>query len=356
MRGRKPNARPTVYTRGGAEYLRVRRQGQDRWVKLGPAGSAEAKQAYHRLCMEIATNGNVLPDPAGVTVAEAAAAYLDARKPVDRQPNFYRRTRMIGTVSGLYGLEPLTAFGPVALTACRQAWIAEGLGRRYVLALVRDVRHWLRWCSSRELVPPGYAERLGEIDRLRRNEGPAAPCPVRPADLDLVEQTLPHLTPTVADLARFQLLTGCRPGEACALRPGDLDRRWRQEGGCWIWLYRLDEHKNDWRGLLRWIPVGPRAQAVLHPYLDRDEQKYCFLHRGRPINTQLYGNLVRRCCDRHGLPRWQPNMLRHRAATDAERRFGRTAAQSLLGHNNPSTTSLYVEQVEHAAAVVAAVG
>ena len=36
--------------------------------------------------------------------------------------------------------------------------------------------------------------------------------------------TLPDLPKVVADMVRFERLTGCRPGEVCQLRPADLDR------------------------------------------------------------------------------------------------------------------------------------
>ena len=50
------------------------------------------------------------------------------------------------------------------------------------------------------------------------------PQPVRPVEGAVVDATLSHLSNIVADMVRFQLLTDCRPGELCILRPIDIDR------------------------------------------------------------------------------------------------------------------------------------
>jgi integrase len=53
---------------------------------------------------------------------------------------------------------------------------------------------------------------------------------------------------------------------------------------------------------------------------------------------------------------WRPNQLRHTRATEIETQFGREDARCVLGHKNPSTTSIYAESVERAARVMAQVG
>lgn len=47
--------------------------------------------------------------------------------------------------------------------------------------------------------------------------------PVEPVAAAVVDATLPFLNRHVRGLVEFQRLTGCRPGEACALRWYDLD-------------------------------------------------------------------------------------------------------------------------------------
>ena len=96
------------------------------------------------------------------------------------------------------------------------------------------------------------------------------PEPVLPVEDTLVEATLPHLPEIVADMVRFQRLTGCRPGEVCQLRPMDLDRTGD------VWTYRPGSHKTEHHGRERVIFIGPKAQAVIRPYLLRDATAYCF--------------------------------------------------------------------------------
>ena len=94
--------------------------------------------------------------------------------------------------------------------------------------------------------------------------------PIRPVTEDVIEKTLAHLSPTVADMIRFQRLTGCRPGEVCQLRPMDLDRTGE------IWVYRPASHKTEHHGRERVIFIGPKAQDVLRPYLLRPADQCCF--------------------------------------------------------------------------------
>jgi integrase len=57
-----------------------------------------------------------------------------------------------------------------------------------------------------------------------------------------------------------QRFTGCRPGEACAIRRCDIDT-----GGT-VWLYKLSHHKTSHRGKSRVIAIGPKAQELLKQF------------------------------------------------------------------------------------------
>ena len=70
---------------------------------------------------------------------------------------------------------------------------------------------------------------------------------------------------------QLQLLTGTRPQEVMALKPSEvLDR------GDGTWLYTPAAHKTEHLGREKVIVIGPRAQEVLRPWLDRDPGAYCF--------------------------------------------------------------------------------
>jgi len=52
-----------------------------------------------------------------------------------------------------------------------------------------------------------------------------------------------------------------RPGEVVQMRMEDIDLSGE------IWIYRPSSHKTEHHGRERLGPVGPKAQAVLQPFL-----------------------------------------------------------------------------------------
>ena len=62
-------------------------------------------------------------------------------------------------------------------------------------------------------------------------------------------------------MVQLQRFTGCRPGEVMAMRAIDLNMTRP------TWTYRPASHKSKHRGLDRVIFLGPRAQAVMRPFL-----------------------------------------------------------------------------------------
>jgi integrase len=162
-----------------------------------------------------------------------------------------------------------------------------------------------------------------------------------------------------------------------------------------VWSYRPARHKNRNRGLDRVIFLGPKAQAVVRPFLKADAQAYLFAPadavaardtrraaarktrktpselrraaarkarprlRARPrYDRNSYRQAVHRGCDRAtrarlGLgpcrpcdlvPRWSPLQLRHTAATALRARYGVEAARVVLGHSRVETSQIYAER------------
>lgn len=69
----------------------------------------------------------------------------------------------------------------------------------------------------------------------------------------------------------LQLLSGMRPGEACSMRTCDVDRTTQ------IWTNRPPDHKNTYREQDRVVHLGPKAQALLLPFLKpHDPAAYVF--------------------------------------------------------------------------------
>ena len=178
----------------------------------------------------------------------------------------------------------------------------------------------------------------------------------------------PHLPEVVADMVRFQRLTGCRPGELFILRPCDVDR------SADVWRYVPESHKTEHHGRERVIFVGPQAQAILRPYLLRDAKAVCFTRKdGKPFLRGNYSKPIGTACNKafpapkeldtderkawRKAHRWSPNRLRHSAATAIRKQYGLEAAQVCLGHASADVTQVYAERdMEKAAAIARQVG
>jgi len=79
---------------------------------------------------------------------------------------------------------------------------------------------------------------------------------------EIVEKTLPYLSPVVAAMVQVQRLSGMRPQDVRNCRACDFDR----SGD--VWKYTPYTHKTEHLGKNRIIAVGPKAQAILTPYLE----------------------------------------------------------------------------------------
>src|SRR5262249_9884307 len=172
----------------------------------------------------------------------------------------------------------LDTFGPIALKAVRQTWITEGLSRGYTNALAQTAVQWIKWCVSEELCPASQLQALLAVEGLRKGSGAVDRPPVLPAPLESILAVVEELSgrPVLQAMVLLQLYTGMRPGEVRLLCPADILRPWKTVDGVSLWLARFDEHKTAWRGHHRWVPIGPKGQEVLAPFLDRDPESYCF--------------------------------------------------------------------------------
>ena len=197
---------------------------------------------------------------------------------------------------------------------------------------------------------------------------------MEPVSDAVVEETVKHLPQILRDMVRVQRLIGCRPGEVCQLTPGMIDRTSD------VWEAVLKIHKNAHRGQSRTLSIGPKAQAILLPYLLRGECECLFrpmdadrkrreaIHAARvtPLScgnrpgskkvskplrkpgtkytTQSYSKAIKRVCEANGIGHWSPNQLRHAAATGVRDSMGLEAASAILGHADIETTKIYAKR------------
>ncbi len=357
---------------------------------LGPHGTKASKHEYDRLVHEWLAAGRSSSFGASadeLTMVELIAAYLRFAKPYYGDGNRGELTNMkrpLRLLRELYGRTSPAEFGPQQYKAIREKLIAEGLARTYINALMKRLCRFFRWAAAEGHIPPATPQTLSMIPGLRRGRGTVRESPaVKPADPADVKATLPHLSRIVAAMVKLQMLTGARPGEVCALRARDIDR----SGD--VWEAKLAEHKTAHHDLERTIYLGPQAQALLAPFLERGPDSYLFspaeamaevrrersAARKTPLScgnrpgtkqtanpkrtpkqrytTQSYGCAVARAAKLAGVGHWSPNQLRHLVATRVRRDYDLDAAKTLLGHSQVGTTQIYAEKDRRRAIEVA---
>ena len=416
MCARRKGELPRVRHHKGRRQEYVCYQGKQ--IYLGKIGSAEARENYRRFINELTAAGMVSFDcssqdaspgpsaevphphehlgvPRDLAVVELAAAYLDHAveyyQKGGKPTGHLSQVRVaVGALDKLFGDLPARQFGPLRLEAMQRQFIADGKSRRYINDLIHVVRRVFKWGASKEMLPGSVYEALRTVSGLKRGRSKARETtPVGPVDDATVQATLPFLPAVLADMVRFERLTGCRPTEACIVRPCDVDKSGE------IWIYRPATHKVEHHGRARIVFIGPKAQDLLRPYLLRAAQSYCFspaeserehnaerreARRSRRTPSQRarlrdrrgghgragdcytknsYNRAVRRACDKADLaahkarteisaderivPRWTPNQLRHSAGTEIRKHFGLEAVQVVLGHAEADVSQIYAE-------------
>ena len=301
-------------------YLLHKQSGRARAVWTDPAGTrqfrllpglfdnAESRTAFARLQLELASSPH-LPykaDRSGVSVNEVLLAYLGFaqghyRRPDGSTSNEFEEYKLVARyVRELYGHLPSAEFGPLALRAVRQKFLAADWSRGFINQRIWRVKRIFKWAVAEELIPSAVHQALTAVPGLQRGRSAARETePVGPVDDATVDATLPFLSAHVRGLVEFQRLTGCRPGEACALRRCDIDT-----GGA-VWLYRPTLHKNTWRGKSRTIAIGPKAQAMLREYFTPSIDDYLF-SPARAVKQLIAERNAKR-----KTPRWPSHMKRN---------------------------------------------
>lgn len=305
------------------------RKRRDYW--LGPYGSSESRERYHRVIAAWEAGGRRLPDRdfdagsgvgvIGVGFGSAAAGGAGAAPGVNGTPGpgavaadgagswgggvgtvtllvrsywswakseyspatcFHIRQSLKATKK-LFGGTPAAEFGPNRLRLVREEMLkpSEATGKVLARQTINRRIGWVvamfRWGAGREMVPAGIHQALRTVEPLKRGKSVAREtAPKRPVTREQVEAVRPYLSRQVAALMDLQLLTGARSGEIVKLRPRDIDRSGDGGGGGGVWTVTLLDHKTAHRGRERVIYFGPQAQRVLEPFLDRDDDAYLF--------------------------------------------------------------------------------
>jgi integrase len=356
-------------------------------------GSEESHREYKRVVAEVSSApAQAVPASGEITVDELLVAFMEHAR------RHYRRSdgsltdqvvefkNALKPVHAIYGHIPAVNFGPLALKTVRQAYIGAGNCRTLINSRVGKIKRVFKWAVENELVPVATYTALATVAGLQEGRTDARESePVTPVADEIVDATLPHLNRHVAGMVTLQRLTGCRPGEAAAIRQCDID----MTGD--VWTYSPPQHKTRHKGKGRTIAIGPKGQELLRSFFTDNPTDYLFSPRRakeefnatraanrktpfwpshakqnakrRKVNPkrtpaekytrQAYLTAVVRACDRAQVEHWFPYQLRHSVATTVRKVHGLEAAQVLLGHARANVTETYAQRDASLAAKVA---
>ncbi len=378
---------------------------------LGKFGSKSSRLLYDRLIGEWLAAGRTSPPPQGedFTVNELVLRFWRFAKahyrrrdgsPTGTAVSFKPALKMLRE---LYGDVSVDEFGPLSLKRLQNLGIERGHSRRYINDNTHRIRRVFQYGVGEELVCESTYRRLTAVDGLAEGKTDAVEHPpVEPVDDEIVDRTITCLSSVVAAMVRLQRLTGARPVEVCNMRPSEIDRTDA------VWFYRPATHKTERYSKKRLIAIGPRGQLALAPYIDREPSLPCFrpsdaiaehharknarrttpsgrgnepgMLNGKPVSrrgrrdrdqydTTTYRRAIHRGCERAFPPpeqisdedlkawqkehRWNPNQLRHTAATEIRELFGIEEVAAILGHANIDTSEIYAEKSKKLIAAIA---
>ena len=238
---------------------------------LGKHGSKSSREEYERRIAEYLANGRKLPPTrkkTGISCQELSVHVLDWAmgyyvKNGEQTPTF---NHFRNALSLHYGNESVDNFTPLSLAFLQNQWIEQGLARqtvnRYVGIIKQAFKHGTKfgWVDAHTYLA------LQGVDNLKAGRTKAREYnKIKPVDNVIVEKTLPFLPPIVADMVRVQQFCGMRPQDVRNLRSCDIDCS-RD-----IWRYVPYTHKTEHKNKNHAVAIGPRAQAILTPYLMENE-------------------------------------------------------------------------------------
>lgn len=365
-------------------------------IYLGPHDDPHCRTKYHRLLAAWEENGRQLPDDYDPHVEDAFElddlidVYLDFAESYYRKNG--RPTSTMHTIASaltfaheLYGTEPAHEFSPRRLKACRQAMIDANLSRKTCNKYTDLIRQMFRWGVEEEYIYPTLLQGLEAVAGLRKGRTDARePEDVKPVPWAFVAAIEDHVPRQVWAMIQLQDLTGMRPGEVVSMRAVDLDTA----GDVWVYVPR--EHKTEHHDADRFVDLGPKAQAIIRPFLAGRSIDACLFSpreaederraaqrakrktplypshqnrkradnpRRRPrecYDSASYRRAIHRAIDKVNkqrendgepeIPKWSPNQLRHNAGTRARREAGLETSQVVLGHKDAKTTEIYAER------------
>lgn len=376
--------------------------------RLGKWGTDQAQARYDALIASWLSSGRTntdgaaavkaaepkpAPRPSGnMTVADLLAAWLEdiATNGKGTESSTYDKARAAGRAMSAYLTLPLEDFGPKAFRQVMLDYaktpvvrrklqedgtiinVSKPRTRRYVNDTMRAIRKMFLWAVSQEELDAHNAWRLKSVPLLEYGHQTTRESEDRsPAKPDVVKATLAKMPDECAALVEVLALTGCRPKEVCLMTLDQIYDRNKK-----VWRYVPKRHKNKWRGKIRHVAIGPKAQAIIKKQVKKhglSESDAIFSPRrsyytykkpgskpdpraGEFYSSQSVRNAVARACKLAGVEHWFPYQTRYAAGVKARQQGGIATTSSTLGNSKQVAAHYAPEGFEAAEAFAEANG
>lgn len=338
-----------------------------KWPRDQKTAPKEIRQAYRELIEKMGQRdaSPVVPKTGSYTIVVMVDAYLES---IRHRPALH--STMKGVVKPLlrkFGNLPADEFRPEDLEKLRSELMSTGYylmrkvdgkmfkqHRKYTRTglnhFIERIRKIFRWAFERGRISQPTISRINAVHLLQPDHPGAPESPeIRFVPDAIVEATLPHLHPILRAMVQVQRFSGCRASEVIGMTMSQIDRT---DPDCWVYI--VNRHKTQRLGKLRFVPLGPRCQEVLQPFLREDdlplfspaEKTGRFAGKRRPglaYTLSSYAAAIRKVCAKHGLTAWTPRQLRKTAAQRALEAKNMTSREvaDLLGHSSPEVTKRF---------------
>jgi integrase len=377
----RPKPPGSIYVKRNRYYWCGRLGEQTISRAVAPAGSKYALPANknnEQVAYEIIwrwIEADQSPVPAIRTVADLRKLYLahchDYYRRSDGTPtgeaaNVEAATRLLVS---RFGNIPADALHRSQIRQMIDEWISRGLARTTINKYTNIIKRMYRWASDDQgYVPASTYYDIAIVRNLTRRSPAREPDPIGLPDEAAVDRTLTRLPLTLWRMVMLHRLTGMRSTELCIMRPCDID----QSGE--IWVYTPAWHKEMHLGQERHVPLGPIAQWIIAPLMNRPPNAYLFsprevmqerwqamrLNRKSSVQPSQVNRSqgLRRYAERYDRrsyylaviraqgddASWHPHQLRHAFITRVKRLWGVEAARASGGHASLDATEIYVEK------------
>lgn len=334
-----------------------------RYYFEGHYNSTSSLKAYRNFLKD-----HVLADPPErddhsgnvTTIRTMMAGFLDECKATCSKQEYEAYRLACRVAAEHYRDLPAKDFGPATLKRMREHYFKARPVKRgkvlvevkkrnspqYVNMQVQRLRKAFKWAVSEELIPAWVHHGLMTISPLA-----SAKVQKTGAEWDDVQLVLAEVSPTIAAMILVQWYTSARAKSVCNAKASQFT----PSGDLWIWK---PQHKRESADGELELPVGPKCQAILKPFIESAGDGYLFNPRTARNNrryrdkydTHSYRQSIDRAIERvnakrakEGLPpiRWKPHQLRHAKGDAVRQTYGIEAAQAILGHGSLEATQVY---------------